>query len=118
MKLKKSKKQKPQDLSSYYKKVLSIVEQIIFPLGYRLLALTLTNEHQTNYLRLTIIHPSKHISSDDCEIVSREVEKGLDLQDPLPFQYILEVQSPGIDSVERKDAHQFTLENLGLVIKS
>jgi ribosome maturation factor RimP len=37
------------------------------------------------------------VSIEDCEQVSREIGTILDVEDPLPFTYTLEVSSPGLD---------------------
>ena len=37
------------------------------------------------------------MSIDDCEQVNREISTILDVEDPLPFAYTLEVSSPGLD---------------------
>jgi ribosome maturation factor RimP len=37
------------------------------------------------------------VSIDDCEQVNREISTILDVEDPLPFAYTLEVSSPGLD---------------------
>jgi len=42
---------------------------------------------------------------DDCERVSREVAALLDVDDPIPSAYTLEVSSPGFDRVLRTAAH-------------
>jgi ribosome maturation factor RimP len=39
----------------------------------------------------------KGITVDDCERVSREVAAVLDVEDPIPGHYSLEVSSPGLD---------------------
>ena len=122
MKLKKLKKLNNEELTTYSRKFLPLIQQAICELGLHLLSLTLTSENNTYYLRVTIIHPKKDISIDDCELVSRTVEKeldSLDSKEPIPFSYILEVQSPGIDkSLEKSGSYEFTLKNLGLVIQS
>lgn len=41
---------------------------------------------------------------DDCETVSRAVEKVLDVEDPIEQAYILEVSSPGLDRPLKKDS--------------
>jgi ribosome maturation factor RimP len=43
------------------------------------------------------IDKDKGISLDDCERVSREIEALLDVEDPIPYSYTLEVSSPGLD---------------------
>jgi ribosome maturation factor RimP len=45
------------------------------------------------------------ITVDDCERVSREVAALLDVDDPIPTAYTLEVSSPGFDRVLRTPAH-------------
>ena len=37
------------------------------------------------------------VSIEDCEQVNREISTILDVEDPLPFAYTLEVSSPGLD---------------------
>ncbi len=48
-------------------------------------------------LRVYIDHPERPIGLDDCEAVSRELAAALDLADPLPERYRLEISSPGLD---------------------
>lgn len=45
------------------------------------------------------------IGIDDCERVSREVSALLDVEDPIPHAYTLEVSSPGSDRVLRTRGH-------------
>ena len=37
------------------------------------------------------------IGLEDCEIVNRQISMLLDVEDPLPGNYVLEVSSPGLD---------------------
>ena len=41
--------------------------------------------------------PEESVSIEDCEQVNREIGTILDVEDPLPFAYVLEVSSPGLD---------------------
>lgn len=41
--------------------------------------------------------PEESVSIEDCELVNREIGTILDVEDPLPFAYTLEVSSPGLD---------------------
>ena len=41
--------------------------------------------------------PDESVSIEDCEEVNREIGTILDVEDPLPFAYTLEVSSPGLD---------------------
>jgi ribosome maturation factor RimP len=46
--------------------------------------------------------PDDSVSIEDCEQVNREIGTILDVEDPLPFTYTLEVSSPGLDRPLRK----------------
>jgi ribosome maturation factor RimP len=47
--------------------------------------------------------PEDSVSIEDCELVSRELGTILDVEDPLPFAYTLEVSSPGLDRPLRSE---------------
>jgi ribosome maturation factor RimP len=46
--------------------------------------------------------PEESVSIEDCEQVNREISTILDVEDPLPFTYTLEVSSPGLDRPLRR----------------
>ena len=48
--------------------------------------------------------PEESVSIEDCEQISREMGTILDVEDPLPFAYTLEVSSPGLDRPLRGEA--------------
>ena len=54
--------------------------------------------------------PEESVSIEDCAEVSREIGTILDVEDPLPFTYTLEVSSPGLDRPLRnvEDYRRFT----------
>lgn len=53
--------------------------------------------------------PEDSVSIEDCEQVNREMSTILDVEDPLPFTYTLEVSSPGLDRPlrDRSDYERF-----------
>jgi ribosome maturation factor RimP len=53
--------------------------------------------------------PEESVSIEDCEQVNREMSTILDVEDPLPFAYTLEVSSPGLDRPlrDRSDYERF-----------
>jgi ribosome maturation factor RimP len=55
-------------------------------------------------------NPDDSVSIEDCEQVNREIGTILDVEDPLPFAYTLEVSSPGLDRPLRavEDYRRFT----------
>lgn len=73
-------------------------------LGYELADLELKRESRGQVLRLFIDQESG-IALDDCELVSGQVSALLDVEDPIPGHYNLEVSSPGLDRKLAKPEH-------------
>lgn len=48
-------------------------------------------------LRVYLDTDGREVNLDDCEAASRELSALLDVEDPIPGHYLLEVSSPGID---------------------
>jgi ribosome maturation factor RimP len=63
--------------------------------------------------------PEESVSIDDCEQVNREIGTILDVEDPLPFAYTLEVSSPGLDRPLRnvRDYERFAGRLAKVVVK-
>ena len=72
-------------------------ERITKKHGLEVFDLTFRREARGWVLRLTIDNPVGYVSIRDCEIVSRELERWLDVEDIIDRRYILEVSSPGLD---------------------
>ncbi len=87
--------------------VRSIVEGTIERLGYALIAVELSGDRAGPILRLCIDRPQGvggGVGIRDCATVSRAISPELDVWDPLPNAYRLEVSSPGIERpVERPE---------------
>ena len=66
-------------------------------LGCELLGVEYAPSTGNSLLRLYIDKPQGGVGIEDCEAVSREVSAILDVEDPIPGEYNLEVSSPGID---------------------
>jgi len=77
-------------------KVKKIVEPVINAVGMGLDSIELSRMAKKLLLRV-FIEKEGGVTLDDCERVSREIEAVLDVEDPIPFSYILEVSSPGLD---------------------
>lgn len=80
-----------------------MLEPLVERLGYELTDLEL-HPGGNALLRLFIDSPAG-IALEDCEKVSRQVSALLDVEDPLPYEYTLEVSSPGLDRRLVKPAH-------------
>ena len=82
----------------------ALIEPTIERLGYELTDLEVRLSGQGGLLRLTI-DKSDGIDLDDCEKVSHAVSALLDVEDPVPGNYNLEVSSPGLDRKLTKVEH-------------
>lgn len=81
-----------------------LIEPVISALGYELWFAELVRRGQERILRIFIDHPDG-VDVDDCEQASREAAAVLDVEDPIPGAYRLEVSSPGLDRRLVKRAH-------------
>ena len=63
--------------------------------------------------------PEDSVSIEDCAEVNREMSTILDVEDPLPFAYTLEVSSPGLDRPLRnvEDYRRFAGRLAKLVVR-
>ncbi len=62
-------------------------------------------EYSNSKITVFIEKDSGYVSVEDCENVSRNVSVMLDVNDPFPSSYVLEVSSPGINRKLRKKEH-------------
>lgn len=74
-------------------------------LGLELLGIEYVPQRGDALLRLYIDAEGRLVTLDDCEAVSREVSATLDVADPIPGHYTLEVSSPGIERPLFRPAH-------------
>jgi len=85
-------------------RLISLAEPLLAQLGYELVDLEYVPGRTHAQLRLFIDRP-EGVRIEDCEQVSREVSALLDVTDPVPTSFTLEVSSPGLDRVLRLPAH-------------
>ncbi|MEZ4367186.1 MAG: ribosome maturation factor RimP [Kofleriaceae bacterium] len=97
-------------------KVISIIEPACNHAGYELVDVRFVMEHGGWVLRVCIDRPladdapveavpTDRVDLAACEQMSRELSALLDVEDPIPGAYALEVSSPGIDRPLRTEAH-------------
>ena len=88
-------------------KVREIIQPTADELGYYLWNVEYVKEGADFVLRVTIdrFDTEEGITIDDCEAMSRAIDPILDLHDPIPDQYLLEVSSPGIERELTRDDH-------------
>jgi len=85
-------------------RLIGLVEPVLGRLGYELVDLEYTSGRSHALVRLFIDAPAG-VGLEDCAKASREVSSVLDVEDPIPSAYTLEVSSPGFDRVLRTQAH-------------
>lgn len=91
-------------------KVENLVKDKVQKLGYNLYDVEYVKEGKEFYLRIYIDKPTG-ITLEDCELVSNNVNELLDEADYIKEQYFIEVSSPGIERILKKDKH--LKENIG-----
>ncbi|MDP2690128.1 MAG: ribosome maturation factor RimP [Deltaproteobacteria bacterium] len=77
-------------------KLMALAQPVVDGLGMELVDVAFVTEHGRRVLRVTIDKPGG-VTVDDCGDVSRELGTILDVEDPIPQRYTLEVSSPGLD---------------------
>jgi ribosome maturation factor RimP len=84
-----------------------LVEPYVRDAGFDLIEVQSGREASGWVLRLFIDTPpgmgGAQVSHVDCERVSRDVSAALDVADPIPHAYQLEVSSPGLDRPLRRE---------------
>jgi len=91
-------------LANIEEKTEKLLESKISELGYELYDVEYVKEGQNYYLRVYIDNENG-INLEDCEKVSNGINDILDEANYIKEQYFLEVSSPGIERVLRKDRH-------------
>ncbi|MDF2593996.1 MAG: hypothetical protein K0R69_337 [Clostridia bacterium] len=82
--------------------VTCYLEPILDENQYELVDVEFVKEGPSFYLRI-YIDKEGGITIEDCRKTSRAIEEVLDEKDPIETPYILEVSSPGLDRILKKD---------------
>ncbi len=87
--------------------IISVVKEYLLPIveeaSLELYDVEFVKEGKNWYLRIYVDKESG-VNIDDCEFVSRKIEKILDETDPINKPYILEVSSVGIERTFKKES--------------
>jgi ribosome maturation factor RimP len=76
--------------------IRAIVERVAVSEGLALVDVELKGGRSNPLLRVYIDKP-EGVSHADCRLVSEQISAILDVEDPFPGSYVLEVSSPGLD---------------------
>ena len=106
------------DLSVTGDELARLLEPTVVRLGYELADLEVRLGGRGGVVRVFIDKP-EGIGLDDCEKVSMAVSAILDVEDPVPGNYDLEVSSPGLDRKLTKVEHfqRFTGETVKVSLR-
>ncbi len=91
-------------MANIEQKVENLLKDKIEKIGYDLYDVEYAKEGKNYFLRIYIDKP-EGIDLKDCEKVNDEISDLLDEADYIKEQYFLEVSSPGIERILRKDKH-------------
>lgn len=91
-------------MASIEERVEKLLQPTIEKIGYDLYDVEYAKEGKNYFLRVFIDKP-EGIDLEDCEKVSNEINGLLDEADYIKEQYFLEVSSPGIERILKKDKH-------------
>src|SRR5205814_9294125 len=77
-------------------RIIEVAERVAAREGLELVHVELVGGRGSAILRIYIDKPGG-VTHEDCVAVSDQVSVILDVEDPIPFPYTLEVSSPGLD---------------------
>lgn len=87
-------------------KVVEVVEELVTPivneLNLELVDIEYKKEGKNWFLRV-FIDKENGVDIEECEMVSERLSEQLDEVDPIPYNYFLEVSSPGAERPLKKD---------------
>ena len=98
-------------------KIEAIAERVAAGEGLTLIDVELKGGRSNPLLRVYIDKP-EGVSHADCALVSEQMSAILDVEDPFPGSYVLEVSSPGLDRklVKPREYRYFTGRRARIVL--
>lgn len=82
--------------------VEAMARQLAGPMGLSVVDVELLRRGKQSVLRVTLDKPGG-VLLDECAQLSEQLSQMLDAADPIPGTYVLEVSSPGLERVLRRD---------------
>ncbi|MFA6110186.1 MAG: ribosome maturation factor RimP [Candidatus Latescibacterota bacterium] len=90
------------DQSALKEQLIELLEPLVAQQGASIVDVELVGAVSNQTLRL-LVHCDGGVSVTTCEAISREASDLLDVEDPIPGRYRLEVTSPGLSRPLRTD---------------
>ena len=93
-------------------RIIKLAEKVAAAMGMEIVLLEIKGDGNHSIVRTFIDQPGG-VSLDDCERFSRRFSISLDVEDWIPFSYVLEVSSPGVNRplVKESDFQRFCGKN-------
>lgn len=79
------------------RRIERLIQPTVETMGYRLVRVLVSGRHQPRLQVMAERRDDRPMGVDDCAELSRALSALLDVEDPLPGTYTLEVSSPGLD---------------------
>ena len=94
-------------------RITALAEQIAASMGMEIVLLEIKGDGNHSVVRTFIDQPGG-VTLDDCERFSKRFSVSLDVEDWIPFSYVLEVSSPGVNRplVKEADFQRFCGKNI------
>ena len=91
-------------------RIAQAIEPSLEAMGYRLVRVVITSGRRATLQVMAERLDDQPMTVDDCAQISHSVSALLDVADPIPGAYMLEISSPGIDRplVRTEDYDRFT----------
>jgi ribosome maturation factor RimP len=77
--------------------ISQLIEPSLAAMGYRVVRVVLTSGRRTTLQVMAERVDEMPMTVDDCAMISQSVSALLDVADPIPGAYTLEISSPGLD---------------------
>ncbi len=101
------------------RKIEQIIDPVVKDLGFALVQVRLIGSQKLQTLQIFAEDPATgKIDLNGCTAVSRAVSAILDVEDPIPSAYQLEVSSPGVDRPLLKPADFIKHKNLDIAVET
>ena len=91
-------------MSKLTDKVWALAEPVVTKNGCEIWDVEYVKEAGQWFLRLYVDKPGGAVGIDDCEAISRELDKLLDEADPIPESYVFEVSSAGAERQLKRES--------------
>lgn len=77
-------------------RIAEVAKPILWSLGLELVEVSIAGQHARTVVRI-FIDKAGGVTLEDCERAHRSLNPALDVADPFPHPYTLEISSPGLD---------------------